>query len=117
MSGHGVPPTIYIPPLTYKVEVCDPGRGISESQEGVTEFLPCIIRLNSRCAPDRLRSVLWHEVLHAVWEAADLPHGWKLPGLGITFSDLDETIVEALTGRTLEVLRVNRGLRRFLFRA
>lgn len=84
--------------------------------EGDTTFQENLIRIRDDLALDRMRSVLWHEVLHAVWEAADLPHGWRMPPLALTFSDFDEPIIEALCGRTLEVWRLNPAMRRFLLR-
>ena len=118
MSLLRLPRRIEIPPLIYTVRLCTPPKEISAEREGECEFLKNEIRLNRSCAPDRLRSVLWHEVLHAIWESASLPHSFSkqegFPGLSVRVAHLDELIVEALTGRTLDVLRRNPKLLRFL---
>jgi hypothetical protein len=84
--------------------------------EGRVIFNRTRIELRADLAPTRLRSVLWHEILHAVWEVACLPSGLGVAFPGTTIKDVDETIVEALSGRTLDVIRRNPELMRYLMR-
>lgn len=62
---------------------------------GSVSYGPDVIRLDSKLSPGRRQVILWHEILHALMEAAGLDH------------DTVEVLVKVLSQGVVQVLRDN----------
>jgi hypothetical protein len=79
---------------------------------GHTANVPAIIYLNPEAAPSVTRLTLWHEVLHAVFEAAMGAPSWD--GLGKDKDEREESVIRLLEAPTLNVLADNPDLVAYL---
>jgi hypothetical protein len=79
---------------------------------GHTEHKEATIYLNPEAAQSVTKLTLWHEVLHAVIEAAMGSPSWE--GLGKEQGDREENVIRLLEAPTLNVLADNPDLVEFL---
>ena len=99
LYSNGCPRQVYISPYLWRVEIaemetCDDGRMLPSAN---------LIRLNECLILERLKMTLWHEILHAIWHTNELQD-----------PEEEETVIEKLSLHSLEVLRLNTELSKFL---
>jgi len=94
-----LPRKIKVGPLAYRVERAE------LDEYGHCDHDQFVIRLRTRMRREATQETLFHEVLHAVCEAANLD-----------WSEADEErVVRALSPLLLDVLQRNETLRHYLF--
>ena len=96
---NGCPKAVYISPYLWRVQIedmeqCDDGRMLP----GVN-----LIRLNEGLVLERLQMTLWHEINHAIWHTLDLQS-----------TEEEEDVIEKMSPKQVEVLRLNPELSKFL---
>ncbi len=114
---NGLPREIYIPPLLFEVVLQIPRK--IPGLEGCIKCDATLIEINKDISVERMRLVIWHEVTHGIWEAAGLPEAVRfnapnLPKCEVVFNAIGESAVEVFSSHSLDVLRLNPHLRRFL---
>jgi hypothetical protein len=113
-----IPESLLIGTVAYRVTI-DPDDWMRIEHEtktggyyGHTQHRTAMIYLNPGATPDVTRLTLWHEVLHALAEAAMGSPEWRK--LGGTKDEREERVIRTIEAPTLAVLRANPQLVAYL---
>jgi len=113
-----IPDTVRVGSITYRVTIdLDEWVRFEHANKrsgfvGHTDNAMAIIYINPECAPEVVRSTLWHEVMHALCYTVIGSSDWR--HLGKEKSDREEAVVAAFESPIVCVLRDNPQLVAYL---
>ena len=109
-TAHGLPKSVKVGPLTYRIEEYGHNPAAEDRNFGRTDHLSQLIRVATHHGEERMRETFLHEMLHAC------RHVFDSAGEHVNSEHAEENFVRSAAYGLAAVLADNPDVRRFLLK-